>query len=56
MMRVCIALIALTLVGCGRVGPIQPPGPAERITYPRQYPAPDRAPARAAEDAPVAVR
>ncbi len=37
------ALLALALLaGCGRVGPIAPPGPQDRIIYPRAYPAPDR--------------
>ena len=37
-----LALIALALLaGCGRVGPIAPPGPSDRITYPRFYPARD---------------
>jgi len=34
--------LGLLLSGCGRVGPVHPPGPPERITYPRTYPAPDR--------------
>lgn len=51
-MRV-VAMVALALLaGCGRVGPIAPPGPAERITYPRFYPAQD--PGRPAPAAPVA--
>jgi predicted small lipoprotein YifL len=32
------ALVAVSLAACGRLGPIRPPGPAESITYPRQYP------------------
>ncbi len=38
------AVLAAVLAGCGRVGPIASPGPPERITYPRLYPAPDRVP------------
>jgi predicted small lipoprotein YifL len=41
--RVCLlALAALPLLAaCGRSGPPRPPGPAEAITFPRQYPAPE---------------
>ncbi|WP_424811058.1 lipoprotein [Roseococcus sp. YIM B11640] len=35
-----ILLAAVSLAGCGRVGPPRPPGPQEAITYPRSYPAP----------------
>jgi predicted small lipoprotein YifL len=39
-MRAVLALaIALgLLVACGKKGPPDPPGPKERITYPRTYP------------------
>jgi len=48
-MRSVTAILALTLLAaCGRVGPPRPPGPAEQITFPRQYPAPDRIPAATA--------
>jgi hypothetical protein len=32
------ALAALALAGCGRIGPVKPPGPASEIIYPRAYP------------------
>ena len=39
MLRRGLPLMTLALLsGCGRVGPVRPPGPAERITYPRGYP------------------
>ena len=43
-MRAVVSLLplALLLAACGRIGPVQPPGPPERIVYPRVYPAPDR--------------
>lgn len=44
-MRTITALLALGLLAaCGRVGPPRPPGPADQITFPRTYPAPDRLP------------
>ena len=41
-MRPLLLAVALTiaLVGCGKKGPPSPPGPAELIIYPKQYPAP----------------
>jgi hypothetical protein len=39
-----LALGCLLLTACGRTGDIRAPGPPEQITYPRVYPAPDRAP------------
>jgi len=30
--------VAFLASACGRMGPIRPPGPAEEVTYPRQYP------------------
>jgi hypothetical protein len=39
-----LALACLLLAACGRTGDIRAPGPPERITFPRVYPAPDRAP------------
>jgi predicted small lipoprotein YifL len=33
-----LALVA-TLAACGKKGPPSPPGPADKVTYPRQYPA-----------------
>ena len=48
-MRSVSAILALTLlVACGRMGPPRPPGPLDQITFPRQYPAPDRIPAAVA--------
>ena len=46
MTRGALAVLALALLAgaCGKVGPVRPPGPPEAITYPRQYPAPDRRP------------
>jgi predicted small lipoprotein YifL len=39
-MRAALALaIALALlVACGKKGPPDPPGPADKITYPKAYP------------------
>jgi len=43
MMRFLAVLpVVLMVAGCGRAGPVQPPGPADRITYPRAYPRPER--------------
>ena len=33
-----VLLAALALAGCGKKGSPQAPGPADQITYPRQYP------------------
>lgn len=55
MVRRGLPLMALALLaGCGRVGPVRPPGPADRITYPRGYPyqAPTRRPAPEPEPEP----
>ncbi|WP_272876131.1 hypothetical protein [Neoroseomonas soli] len=40
MTRMALAALALALLAgaCGKVGPIRAPGPADQITYPRQYP------------------
>lgn len=40
MSRAVLASLALVLLlaACGKVGPVRPPGPAEEVTYPRQYP------------------
>lgn len=39
MRRRGLPLMALALLaGCGRVGPVRPPGPPDNITYPRAYP------------------
>lgn len=44
-MRAACAMLALLaaatpLAGCGRYGPPRPPGPAEEVVYPRNYPGP----------------
>ncbi|MDG6093767.1 hypothetical protein LOC54_01340 [Acetobacter sp. AN02] len=33
--------VLLSLSGCGKVGSPHPPGPADKVIYPRTYPAPD---------------
>jgi predicted small lipoprotein YifL len=39
MMRfTALALVALLVAACGRMGPIQPPGPPDQVTWPRTYP------------------
>ena len=40
-MRAVVMLLAacLALAACGKRGPPQPPGPADKVTYPRVYPA-----------------
>lgn len=30
--------LCLPLAACGKVGPNHPPGPQEKVTYPRAYP------------------
>jgi predicted small lipoprotein YifL len=39
-MRLLLALLLLagSLAACGRAGSIRAPGPAEEISYPRNYP------------------
>jgi predicted small lipoprotein YifL len=42
-MKVAIALllaVGFALAACGKVGPPQPAGPADKITWPRAYPKP----------------
>jgi hypothetical protein len=53
MTRAALAALAVLLLaaGCGKVGPVRPPGPASAITYPRQYPAPETPLRPAAESA-----
>jgi hypothetical protein len=49
-MKACIVVLlalAVPLAGCGRAGPPRPPGPKEKIIYPRTYPKPDAPPAPA---------
>lgn len=57
MTRRMLPLAGLLLVaGCGRMGPVVPPGPPDRITYPRAYPRQPRPePRPAAETAPPAA-
>jgi predicted small lipoprotein YifL len=41
MRALLLALAAASLLGlaaCGKKGPPQPPGPPDRITFPRTYP------------------
>ena len=40
MTRAGLAALAVLLLAaaCGKVGPVRPPGPADEITHPRQYP------------------
>jgi len=45
--------LVLLAAACGKVGPVRAPGPPEAVTYPRQYPAPDRRPDGSA--APAAI-
>jgi predicted small lipoprotein YifL len=39
-MRATLVVLALAalLSACGKKGPPDPPGPADKVTYPRQYP------------------
>jgi predicted small lipoprotein YifL len=40
-MRIVVLLamvVALALSGCGKKGPPSPPGPPDKITWPRSYP------------------
>jgi hypothetical protein len=54
MTRVALATLAVLLLaaGCGKVGPVRPPGPASAITYPRQYPAAETPPTSTTEALP----
>jgi predicted small lipoprotein YifL len=36
--------VALALAACGKLGPPQPPGPPDKVTWPHLYPAPHPAP------------
>ena len=39
MRGVLLALaLATALAACGKKGPPEPPGPADKVTYPRTYP------------------
>ena len=33
-----VAVAVLALAACGKIGSPQPPGPADKITYPKAYP------------------
>ena len=33
------AAMVATLAACGKKGPPDPPGPADKVNYPKQYPA-----------------
>jgi predicted small lipoprotein YifL len=35
---VALALALALLVACGKKGPPEPPGPPDKITYPKTYP------------------
>lgn len=37
----CLTVVTIQLSGCGRKGSPKPPGPADKITYPRGYPPAD---------------
>jgi predicted small lipoprotein YifL len=32
-------MLVLALAGCGKRGPVSPPGPPDQIIFPRSYPA-----------------
>ncbi|MDI2113666.1 hypothetical protein [Commensalibacter nepenthis] len=34
----CLTVVTIQLSGCGRKGSPKPPGPADKVTYPRSYP------------------
>ncbi|MBO1361288.1 hypothetical protein J2D73_15990 [Acetobacter sacchari] len=38
---ILLGCLLLALADCGKKGSPEPPGPADRITFPRTYPAPD---------------
>lgn len=37
----CLAVFTMQLSACGRKGSPKPPGPADKVTYPRAYPPAD---------------
>jgi hypothetical protein len=37
-------MVALALAACGKVGPPQPPGPPDKVTWPHGYPTPPHSP------------
>ena len=36
---VILLAVGIALAACGKKGPLQAPGPADQVTYPRTYPA-----------------
>jgi predicted small lipoprotein YifL len=38
MRNVTLLALLLALAACGKYGPNHPPGPADKITYPKFYP------------------
>jgi len=39
LLLIALVVSAVALAGCGRKGWPQPPGPPEKVIYPRTYPA-----------------
>lgn len=37
----CLSVFTISLSGCGKKSSPKPIGPAEKVTYPRSYPAQD---------------
>jgi hypothetical protein len=42
-MKALLLVVVAALAGCGKVGPPQPIGPADQITWPHGYPTPNPA-------------
>ena len=38
-----LMVVTIVLAGCGKVGPPQPAGPADQVTWPHAYPTPNPA-------------